>query len=56
MKIVKKSFTLRADEFEFAVKQAAKAAKESGSPINVSAYIRRLLALEKSRIELKQAA
>jgi len=55
MKVVKKSFSLPKDLYEFAEKQADKQAKERGSSANVSAYLRELLAREKNQQMAKAA-
>ncbi|HZQ47665.1 MAG TPA: hypothetical protein VFC07_11665 [Verrucomicrobiae bacterium] len=55
MKAVKKSISLPEDLYKFAEKQAAKQAKERGSEVNISAYLRELLAREKNQTLAKAA-
>ncbi len=56
LKLVKKSITVPKDLFEFAEAEAKEIARRTGSPENVSAYMRELLARAKERKEQKQAA
>jgi hypothetical protein len=55
MKIVKKSISLPEDIYAFAERQAAKAAKQRGGKVNVSAYLRELVAREKNQNLAKAA-
>lgn len=56
MKVVKKSISLPKDLYKFAEEQAATQAKERGSEVNISAYLRELLAREKRTQSLAKAA
>jgi metal-responsive CopG/Arc/MetJ family transcriptional regulator len=55
MKVVKKSISLPKDLYQFAEKEAANQAKERGSEVNISAYLRELLVREKNQKMSKAA-
>ena len=56
MKTIKKSISLPEDLFKYIERMALMQARERGSSVNISQYVRELVAKDRDRRDLKQAA